>query len=270
MTADDFAFSRDSELWLVNRYANGLLFGPAAVLLQVAHPRVAQGVADHSDFREDALGRLRRTLSTVNQIAFGTKEAAEKMRARLRVVHGGVNGAISEGMAEPKNYSAFEPDLLMWVLATLIDASIKGYEFVWEPLSGERRENFYRDFRRFGTYFGLGEEVGPQGYIEFEKYYDEMLSGDLLGSHPLCAEVAAAVVWPKKPWRDRMLGKAGDFLPLETLPAMIRERLGLESTGWSRGRMKILQKVAPVAFRSLPKWVTYYPESYRAEMSMED
>ena len=40
MTADDFAFSRDSELWLVNRYANGLLFGPAAVLLQVAHPRV--------------------------------------------------------------------------------------------------------------------------------------------------------------------------------------------------------------------------------------
>jgi uncharacterized protein (DUF2236 family) len=163
MTADDFAFSRDSELWLVNRYANGLLFGPAAVLLQVAHPRVAQGVADHSDFREDALGRLRRTLSTVNQIAFGTKEAAEKMRARLRVVHGGVNGAISEGMAEPKNYSAFEPDLLMWVLATLIDASIKGYEFVWEPLSGERRENFHRDFRRFRSYFGLGKEVGPQG-----------------------------------------------------------------------------------------------------------
>tara|TARA_B110000008_G_scaffold279058_1_gene324698 strand:- start:5153 stop:5344 length:192 start_codon:yes stop_codon:yes gene_type:complete len=43
MTANDFAFSPDSELWLVNRYANGLLFGPAAVLLQVAHPRVAQG-----------------------------------------------------------------------------------------------------------------------------------------------------------------------------------------------------------------------------------
>tara|TARA_B110000003_G_scaffold16040_1_gene15901 strand:+ start:23916 stop:24212 length:297 start_codon:yes stop_codon:yes gene_type:complete len=75
MTANDFAFSPDSELWLVNRYANGLLFGPAAVLLQVAHPQVAQGVVDHSDFREDALGRLRRTLSTVNRIAFGTKVA---------------------------------------------------------------------------------------------------------------------------------------------------------------------------------------------------
>lgn len=270
LTADNFAFSPDSELWRVNRYANGLLFGPAAVLLQVAHPRVAQGVADHSDFREDALGRLRRTLSTVNRIAFGTKEAAEEMRARLKVAHGGVNGAISDGMAGPRKYSAFESDLLMWVLATLIDASVKGYEFVWEPLSRERRENFYRDFRRFGTYFGLGEEVGPQGYIEFVEYYEEMLSGDLLGSHPLCAEVAEAVVSPQKPWRDRMLGKAGDFLPIETVPATIRERLGLESTGWSRGRMKILEKVAPVAFRTLPKWLTYYPESYRAEKSMGD
>ncbi|HCQ79399.1 MAG TPA: hypothetical protein DIV46_05450 [Verrucomicrobiales bacterium] len=121
-----------------------------------------------------------------------------------------------------------------------------------------------------GAILALGRKLGRRANIEFEKYYDEMLSGDLLGSHPLCAEVAAAVVWPKKPWRDRMLGKAGDFLPIETLPAMIRERLGPESTGWSRGRMKILQKVAPVAFRSLPKWVSYYPESYRAEMSMED
>ncbi|MEN8784743.1 MAG: oxygenase MpaB family protein [Akkermansiaceae bacterium] len=268
LSADDFAFPPDSELWRVNRYANGLLFGPAAVLLQVAHPRVAQGVADHSDFREDALGRLRRTLSTVNRIAFGTTTEAEEMRARLKVVHGGVKGETPEGMAGSRKYSAFEPDLLMWVLATLIDASIKGYEFVWEPLSPERREDFYRDFRRFGTYFGLGEEVGPQGYGEFVKYYDEMLEGDLLGSHPLCAEVAAAVVRPQNPWRDRMLGKVVDFLPVETVPVAIRERLGLESSAWSRVRMTMLEKVAPVAFRTLPKWMTYYPESYDAEKTL--
>lgn len=265
LTLSDFAFSPDSELWRVNRYANGLLFGPAAVLLQVAHPRVAQGVADHSDFRDDALGRLRRTLSTVNRIAFGTKADAEEMRARLTAVHGGVKGETSEGMTGPKKYSAFEPDLLMWVLSTLIDASIKGYEFVWKPLNRERRENFYRDFRRFGTYFGLGEEVGPRDYGEFVEYYEEMLSGDLLGSHPLCAEVASAVVWPRRPMRDRLLGKVVDFLPIETVPEKVGARLGLESTGWTRGRMWVLEKVAPVAFRTLPKWMVYYPESYRAE-----
>lgn len=269
MTADDFAFPPDSEVWRVNRQANGLLFGPAAVLLQVAHPRVAQGVADHSDFREDALGRLRRTLSTVNRIAFGTKAEAEEMRARLQDVHGRVKGETSQGMAGPQQYSAFEPELLMWVLATLIDASIQGYEFVWEPLTWERRENFYREFRRFGTYFGLSEQVGPSNYAEFVDYYDGMMSGELLGSHPLCAEVAAAVVWPQQPWRDRMLGKAVDFLPIETVPEPIRGRLGLKSTAWTKGRMRILEKVAPLAFRTLPKWLTYYPESYRAERRFE-
>ncbi len=264
----EFAFSSDSELWKVNRHANGLLFGPAAVLLQVAHPRVAQGVADHSDFRDDALGRLRRTLSTVNRIAFGTVAEAEEMRERLKAVHGGVKGETSDGMAGPKSYSALEPDLLMWVLATLIDASIQGYELVWEPLGPERRERLYQDFRRFGTYFGLGEDVGPGNYGEFVAYYNEMLASDLLGSHPLCAEVAAAVVWPQKPWRDRMLGKVVDFLPIETVPVRIRTRLGLKSTGWTRFRMSLLKWVAPVGFRVLPRRFTYYPESYRAEKAL--
>jgi uncharacterized protein (DUF2236 family) len=111
----------------------------------------------------------------------------------------------------------------------------------------------------------LGEEVGPQDYGEFVEYYEEMLSGDLLGSHPLCAEVASAVVRPRRPMRDRLLGKVVDFLPIETVPEKVGARLGLESTGWTRGRMWVLEKVAPVAFLTLPKWMVYYPESYRAE-----
>lgn len=190
------------------------------------------------------------------------------MRERLKKVHGGVKGETSAGMAGPKRYSAFESDFLMWVLATLIDASIQGYEFVWDPLGPERKERFYQDFRRFGTYFGLGEEVGPGNYGEFVEYYDEMLSGDLLGSHPLCAEVAGAVVWPQKPWQYRMLGKVVDFLPIETVPVTIRARLGLKSTGWTRFRMALLKRVAPVGFRVLPRRFTYYPESYRAEKAL--
>jgi len=187
------------------------------------------------------------------------------MRKRMAEVHGKVRGETSPGMEGPRHYSAFEPDLLMWVLATLIDASIKGYEFVWEPLPQERRENFYQDFRRFGTYFGLEREVGPTNYREFVDYYEAMLASDLLGSHPLCAEVASAVVWPQRPWRDRLLGRVVDFLSIETVPPEIRKRLGLESTRWTRLRMAMVERVAPVAFRTLPKWLTCYPESYRAE-----
>jgi len=88
-------FGPDSELWRINLYATGLVFGPSEVLMQIAHPRVAQGVSDSSRFREDALGRLRRTLQTVNQIVFGTGQAAAEMRVRLTAVHDCVQGPTS-------------------------------------------------------------------------------------------------------------------------------------------------------------------------------
>lgn len=249
----------------MNRVCTGLLFGPAAVLLQIAHPRVAQGVADHSDFRSDAMGRLRRTLSTVNRIAFGTLADAERMQDHLAQVHGRVKGRTSEGMPGARGYSAFEPELLLWVLATLIDASIKGHEWVWGSLNETRRQNLYADFRLFGTYFGLAEDFGPTDYSDFADYFNEMLASDVLGSHPLSAEVAAAVVRPQQPLRDRLLGSVVDFLPIETVPASIRERLGLRSTGWTRCRLRWLQVVAPLAFKFLPDRLRLYPEAYAAE-----
>ena len=269
VSADDYVFGPASEIWQINRYATGLLFGPAAVLLQIAHPRVAQGVAEHSDFRGDALGRLKRTLTTVNSIAFGTHEGAEHMRQRMTAVHQRVQGDTADGVPGKPRYSAFEPDLLMWVLATLIDASFKGYEFVWGPLSLERREHFYRDFRKFGTYFGLDEKEGPQNHAEFVDYFDAMLKNDLLGSHALCAEVAAAVVRPPAPWYNHLLGMLVDFLPIETVPSAIRDRLQLKSTYSTRARMAMLRTMAPLAFRVLPKRLTYYPEAYRAERALQ-
>ena len=115
----DDPFGPDSELWRINRYATGLAFGPSAVLMQIAHPCVAQGVSDHSRFREDALRRLRRTPRTVNHIVFGTRHEAAEMRARVTAAHDRVTGPTSPGIPGPSVYSAFEPDLLLWVLATL-------------------------------------------------------------------------------------------------------------------------------------------------------
>lgn len=208
---------------------------------------------------------MRGTLTTVNRIAFGTVEEADAMKRRMDAVHGRVQGTISAGMPGSQHYSAFEPDLLLWVLATLIDATIKGYEFVWQPLAQDRRERLHTDFRKFGTFFGLTEDYGPQSYAEHQTYFDEQLASDLLGSHPLCAEIAAAVVRPPAPWRDRFLGHFVDFLPIETVPPNIREKLQLKTTFWTRQRMTLLKPLASLGFRVLPKRLTYYPESYRAE-----
>jgi uncharacterized protein (DUF2236 family) len=252
-------------MWRVNRERCGLIFGPAAAILQIAHPRIAQGVHDHSNFRGDTMGRLQRTLRGTNRIAFGRVSEAEAMRARLAAVHGKVRGEVSAGVAGGGEYSAFEPELLVWVLATLVGAAVQGYEFIYGELAVERKELFYRDMCRFGTYFGVDEGDCPEGWAGFEAYYAGMIEGDLLGSHAICGELARMIVHPRDTIGTRVLGRGIDFLALEALPGGVRERLGLESTVWSRGRMGVTRAVLPRVWAGLPRGWRYYPEYLAAE-----
>ena len=221
-------------MWRVNRERCGLIYGPAAAILQLAHPRIAQGVYDHSNFRRDTLGRLRRTLSSTNQIAFGRLSQAKAVSERVAARHGKVRGIVSTGVAGLRTYSAFEPDLLLWVLATLITAAIKGYELIYGELPIARKEAFYRDMCQFGTYFGVPASLSPKDWPAFDVYYASMLEGELLASHRLCGELARAVIHPQDTVAAAILGRTIDFVVLETLPPRIRERLGLKSTPSSR------------------------------------
>ena len=83
-----------SQMWRINREAVLLGAGPAALLLQIAHPLVAEGVAAHSDYPADPFGRLRRTLRTTLAMVFGDGPEAERAVARLNRVHAGVRGEV--------------------------------------------------------------------------------------------------------------------------------------------------------------------------------
>jgi uncharacterized protein (DUF2236 family) len=111
----------------INRELFVLLGGPAAAVLQVAHPVVARGVAGHSRFREDPMGRLGRTLAAVYTISFGTPEEIERVRQNVARAHRAVRG---------EGYSAFDPAAQRWVLATLIWCSSWLYER-WVEKLGE-------------------------------------------------------------------------------------------------------------------------------------
>src|SRR5436309_10343098 len=90
-------FGPGSVTWRVNREGALLLGGGRALLLQVAHPLVAAGVAEHSNYREDPFGRLYRTLDTVTTIVFGTTDEAHEAAARLARVHERVKGTANDG-----------------------------------------------------------------------------------------------------------------------------------------------------------------------------
>ena len=80
--SDRGLFGPDSLTWRVNREGALLLGGGRALLLQVAHPLVAAGVSQHSNYREDPFGRLYRTLDTVTTIVFGSASDAKAVAAR--------------------------------------------------------------------------------------------------------------------------------------------------------------------------------------------
>jgi uncharacterized protein (DUF2236 family) len=258
--AEDFVFPPDSQIWRLSRENALLLGGPAAAILQVAHPEVAAGVAAHSEFRTDALGRLRRTLDAVYTITFATRAEADAMQRRVATIHAKVRGS------QPVAYDAFSPAAQMWVLATLIGVGTWVFEQLVAPLTEAEREKHYREMRVFGRYFGLDSSYGPQSVAEFRDYYRAMLAGPELASIPLCREVAWAVAVPPAPSWLRMASRPGVGLIAETIPAPVREKLGFRSTPVSRATFAaartILRGLLPLA----PGRLRYTPQ-YRLALA---
>jgi uncharacterized protein (DUF2236 family) len=159
-----------SEAWKLNREAMLLLgAGPRALLLQLAHPLVAAGVAEHSDFRADPWRRLRATLRSYLAIVYGTTSAARAEIRRLNELHRSIAGS---------GYRARDPDLSLWVHATLVDTTIVAHDAWIEPLDRDRRAGYYAETLPIGRAFGVPTELLPTDLDAFEAYVDAMIGPD--------------------------------------------------------------------------------------------
>src|SRR5260221_995508 len=159
---DGGLYGPGSEAWRLNRESMLLLgAGPRALLLQIAHPLVAEGVADHSDFQADPWSRLAGTLRSYLRIVYGTAEAARAEIRRLNQLHQDITGP---------RYRARDPDLSLWVHATLVDSTIAVYEAWIEPLSAERRARHYEETMPLGGAVGIPPHLLPGGIDPFEAH----------------------------------------------------------------------------------------------------
>jgi len=257
---NDGFFPSDSAMWRLNREHFVLLGGSAAAILQAAHPMVAMGVAAHSEFRDDPLGRLRRTLDAVYAIAFGTKEDVEQVMRTVRAAHARVKGDT------PQKYSAMDPDAQMWVLATLIMTTVEMHRRCATPPSLKELNRFYADMRLFGLCFGLDSATGPQTWDQFSGYYEAMISGPLLGSHPLCAEVANAILSPRRPIALRLLAPLLMPLACDYVPEPVRTRLHLPGRRWHRPATWVFERCVRLFLPILPNSIRY-GAAYRQAVS---
>src|SRR5436309_11738206 len=116
---DPGLFGPDSVAWRVNGETAMLLGGPRALLMQIAHPAVAAGVAEHSDFPHEPYRRLWRTIDSMLTISFGDAVQSRQAAERVTALHTRVKGP---------TYDALDPELLMWVHATLVDSALVVHE----------------------------------------------------------------------------------------------------------------------------------------------
>ena len=266
---DDRFFSPESMIWQVDREMILLLAGGRALLMQLAHPKVAAGVAEHSHFKGDPLGRLYRTMSTMWSIGFDEAALACAALERVRNVHRKVQGTIpaAEPLAPGTPYGALDIELLLWVHATLIDSALVAYDTFVRPMAAEEKSCYYDDSKKLAYLFEIPETLVPKSLADFNAYLERMLLGGEIGVGLTALALAEEILYPS-PW---VLKPGGPLLRLITaglLPECLRDAYGLR---WSEPKEKTFWLIAKWIRRLLPfvpKPLRVVPNARAAEKTL--
>ena len=221
--------------------------GQRALIMQLAHPKVAAGVAQHSDFPARAMERLRRTLDLTLATVYGTEREARAAACAVRAVHDRVAGT-----AEGEPYRANDPALLQWVNATLIDTTLLVYERFVRRLSQEERRRYYEETRRAATLFGLPENEVPRDLGAFRAYVGGMLDGPILRATENGRRLVRHVLRPPLPLAWRIPTEAVRLITLALLPEPIRRLFGLRAAPVARLTLATSAMAARTALPLLP------------------
>lgn len=173
-----------------------MVAGLRALYLQSLHPRAMAGVAQNSNYRTDAWGRLVRTSEYVATTIFGTTAEAERAGRRIRAVHARMSAK------DPLTGTPFrvdEPDLLRWVHVTEVESFVGTARRAGVALTGDEVDRYYTEQRRAAALVGLDPDSVPGSAAEVEAYYREVRPQ--LRMTREAAETALFLTVPPIPWK---------------------------------------------------------------------
>jgi uncharacterized protein (DUF2236 family) len=223
-------FTDESMLRRIHRERAVALSGPRALLMQAAHPLAVSGLLSHSTAMDEPYDRLARTAEVMSTIGFRSREDADRVTSRVRGMHKRVRGKIGEPTgAYPAGtpYRADQPDLLLWVLFTLVDSGLVVYQLYVDKLSDEEQAGYWDDYKQVGRLFGLRDGDMPDTLADLREYKREMLEGDTLHVSGWARRRAREIVLePPIPWMARPLLETVNFITIALLPDRIRREYG--------------------------------------------
>ena len=234
----------DSVSWRIFKNPIALYIGGvAAVLLELAEPRVRSGVWDHTTFRVDPIARMKRTGLAAMVTVYGARSVAEEMIKGITRMHARVRGETPDG----RSYRALEPELMNWVQVTASYGFLQGYHRFVTPLSVADRDRFYAEAQSGARLYGA--PGAPMNEAEQETLFAAMLPqlepSSIVFEFLDIMHRTRALPLVLQPLQPLYLRAAVSLLPtnvLERLQLGGRDRL----FGWQR---KLVQKSGALADR---------------------
>ena len=241
-----------------------LLGWSRAILLQLAHPLVAAGVADHSSFRAGGLAAARRLHLTVRAmlaLTFGDPQERTAALDGILAIHRRVHGHLAAPAGRfPAGtpYSAEDPDLVVWVHATLLESIPTIYARVVRPLTTAERDAYCAEAAPIAVDLGARVHEVPRSWRALETYMGKMRDDGSIAVSAQARELAAAVLAPPlaplvapAAWLNRLV-------TIGLLPSEVREQYGFQWTAANErtlaracGTIRGLRRAAP---RALAWW----------------
>lgn len=256
---DPGLFGPNSVCWRVHGdFTSMLIGGISALLLQALHPLALAGVWDHSNFREDLLGRLRRTGQFISATTFGSRADAERLIERVRSIHLKVTGHAADG----RPYAAYDPDLLTWVHVAEVSSFLKAHLRYLNPsLSGDDQDRYYAEVALIAE--SLGAREVPRSRQQIADY--------LQGMRPQlqCDERSREVMRvlfsaPAPSTLARPFGAMMMQAGVELLPDWASTMLGLQQSPRQRQLIQLgVRRTAPVL-----RWAVRNGSVHRARRRM--
>jgi uncharacterized protein (DUF2236 family) len=165
--ADDGFFGPASVTWRLSGDLGGPIAGLRSLLMQALHPLAMAGVDQHSDWRQDPVGRLAATSSYVTTVSFGERAAAQRVAAVVRRIHTRVSG-VDE--VTGRSYSASDPALLLWVHAALVESTLAVRALLGPPLPAQDADRYVAEMVVAAELVGVPADLVPSSVAELDQY----------------------------------------------------------------------------------------------------
>lgn len=219
-------FTDRSMIRVVHRERAVGLGGPRALLMMAADPVAFEGFFRSTGALDEPYERLRRTGVVMDTITFGPKQRAARMTKHVREAHAGVRGVLPEDAGPfPAGtpYAADDPELLLWVLACLVDSCALAYGRYVRSLSSEELEAYWKDYRVVARHFGLRAADIPRTWADLRDYVDGTLASDRIFVTPTARELGIDIVMrPPAPTLARPLVELVNQITIGWLPEPVR------------------------------------------------